>query len=316
MFELYKKRQLGDYIIDTFSFFKTFGKHFFKIFFIINGAFLLIVGTLVFFFLKSNFQAIFNESLNHPDSDNLAGYFNDNFGLLIGFIAIFFVVIIALSLFNSTYPILYLKLIDQKNKSSFTTADVVAIFRQNLWKIIKFCVGLIFLVVPMLFVVIILLFFLCFLIVGIPLLLIAIPTLFTWVNFSFYAYLTEDKGFFQSLNHAYLLLREDFWTSIGATFLVIIMMQMIQGSITMVFYFIGIFMVFLTAMGTSEFNPEAMGDSPFLVFFLTSMFILIFTLSNIFNNMIMVNQGIMYYSLGAKDKISNRDIELIGTDNE
>ena len=96
MFELYKKRQLGDYIIDTFSFFKTFGKHFFKIFFIINGAFLLIVGTLVFFFLKSNFQAIFNESLNHPDSDNLAGYFNDNFGLLIGFIAIFFVVIIAL----------------------------------------------------------------------------------------------------------------------------------------------------------------------------------------------------------------------------
>ncbi|CAI2767270.1 hypothetical protein [Flavobacterium collinsii] len=316
MFELYKKRQLGDYIIDTFSFFKTFGKHFFKIFFIINGAFLLIVGTLVFFFLKSNFQAIFNQSLNHPDSDNLAGYFNDNFGLLIGFIAIFFVVIIALSLFNSTYPILYLKLIDQKNKSSFTTADVVAIFRQNLWKIIKFCVGLIFLVVPMLFVVIILLFFLCFLIVGIPLLLIAIPTLFTWVNFSFYAYLTEDKGFFQSLNHAYLLLKEDFWTSIGATFLVIIMMQMIQGSITMVFYFIGIFMVFLTAMGTSEFNPEAMGDSPFLVFFLTSMFILIFTLSNIFNNMIMVNQGIMYYSLGAKDKISNRDIELIGTDNE
>lgn len=316
MFELYKKRQLGDYIIDTFSFFKTFGKHFFKIFFLINGAFLLIVGALVFFFLKSNFQAVFNDSLDHPNSDNLAAYFNDNFGLLIGFIVVFFIAVIVLSLFNSTYPILYLKLVGQKNTNDFKTEDIVAIFRQNLWKIIKFCIGLTFLVVPVLLIVIIILFFLCFLIVGIPLLLIAIPALFTWVNFSFYAYLTEDKSFFQSLNHAYLLLKEDFWTSIGATFLVIIMIQMIQGSITMFFYFVGIFMFFLTAMGSSNYTPEAMSDSPLLLLFLTLIFILIFTLSNIFNNMIMINQGIMYYSLGAKDKISNRDIDLIGTDNE
>lgn len=316
MFELYKKRQLGDYIIDTFTFFKTFGKHFFKIFFIINGAFLLIVGALVFFFLKSNFQAVFNESLDHPNSNNLVSYFNDNYGLLIGFVVIFFVVVVALSLFNSTYPILYLKLIEKKNSTDFTTEDITTIFRQNLWKIIKFCVGFIFLVVPILFVGIVLLFFLCFIIVGIPLLLIAIPALFTWVNFSFYAYLTEDKSFFQSLNHAYLLLKKDFWTSIGATFLILIMIQMIQGSITMFFYFIGIFVFFLTALGTSNFNSEAISDSPLLLIFLTLIFILIFTLSNIFNNMIMINQGIMYYSLGAEDKISNRDIELIGTDNE
>ncbi|WP_202703187.1 hypothetical protein [Flavobacterium sp. UGB4466] len=315
MFELYKKRQLGDYIIDTFSFFKTFGKHFFKIFFIINGAFLLIVGALVFFFLKSNFQAVFNDSLDQP-ADNLAGYFNDNFGLLAGFVALFFIAVIALSLFNSTYPILYLKLVAKKNTTDFKTEDITTIFRQNIWKIIKFCIGLTFLVVPVLLIVIIILFFLCFLIVGIPLLLIAIPALFTWVNFSFYAYLTEDKSFFQSLNHAYLLLKEDFWTSIGATFLILIMIQMIQGSITMVFYFAGIFMVFLTAMGSSNYNAEAMSDSPLLLLFLTLIFILIFTLSNIFNNMIMINQGIMYYSLGAKDKISNRDIDLIGTDNE
>lgn len=316
MFELYKKRQLGDYIIDTFSFFKTFGKHFFKIFFIINGAFLLIVGALVFFFLKSNFQAVFNDSLNQPGSDNLAGYFNDNFGLLVGFVALFFIAVIALSLFNSTYPILYLKLVAKKNTTDFKTEDITTIFRQNIWKIIKFCIGLTFLVVPVLLIVIIILFFLCFLIVGIPLLLIAIPTLFTWVNFSFYAYLTEDKSFFQSLNHAYLLLKEDFWTSIGATFLMLIMIQMIQGSITMVFYFAGIFIFLLTAIGSSNYNAEAIGDSPLFLLFLTLIFILIFTLSNIFNNMIMVNQGIMYYSLGAKEKISNRDIDLIGTDNE
>lgn len=316
MFQLYKKRQLGDYIIDTFSFFKTFGKHFFKIFFIINGAFLLIIGTLVFFFLKSNFQVLFNETLDSSNPNNLAAYFNDNYGIFIAFTAFFFIVILALSMFNSAYPVLYLKLVEKSKTNSFTLEDVTTVFRQNIWKIIKFGFGLLFLVVPVMFVAIVLLFFLCFILVGIPLLLIAIPALFTWVNFSFYAYLTEDKSFFQSLNHAYVLLKKDFWYSIGATFLVIIMIQMIQGSISVFFYFIGIFIFFLTAIGTSDFGSKAIDESPVFLLFISFIFVLLYTLGNIFNNMIMVNQGIMYYSLGADDVISNHEIELIGTDNE
>ncbi|MCD0471667.1 hypothetical protein [Flavobacterium sp. JAS] len=315
MFELFKKRQLGDYIVDTFSFLKVFGKHFFKIFFIINGAFLIIVAALVYWFLKISFQAASNNNLLQNES-NFLHYFNDNHGALVGFIVVFSIVILVLSLFNSSYPILYLKLVAKKNNNDFSIDDLLKTFRQNIWKIIKFCIGLIFLVTPVLIVLIILLFLLCFVIVGFPLLLTAIPTLFTWVNFSFYIYLTEEKSFFQSLNQAHLLLKQDFWSTIGATFLVLIMIQMIQGSITMFFYFIGIFFFFATAIGNPNFDVTPFEGSPILIIFITLIFVLLLTLGNIFNNMIMINQGIMYYSLRGKEETSTREIELIGTNNE
>ncbi|SHL10807.1 hypothetical protein [Flavobacterium chilense] len=314
MFELYKKRELGDYISDTFGFFKSFGKHFFKIFFVINGAFLLITGALVYWFLRVNFQ--FLSQNNTADPNQVLSYFDNQYPIVIGCIVIFVLVALVLSLFNSAYPILYLKLIERNNTNDFTLEDIMTSFKQNLWKIIKFCIGMIFIVVPVLFIAIIIMFLLCFIIVGIPLILISIPAFFTWMNLSFYTYLTEDKGFFESINHAYVLLRQNFWNTIATTFIVMMMMQMIQASITMVFYFAGIFIFFVSAVSTSDFATKPFEGSPVLLAFISLIFVLIFALSYIFNNALMVNQGIIYYSLGADDKTSNREIELIGSDNE
>nr|WP_199002915.1 hypothetical protein [Flavobacterium sp. ASV13] len=314
MFELYKKRELGDYISDTFGFFKSFGKHFFKIFFVINGAFLLITGALVYWFLRVNFQ--FLSQNNAADPNQVLSYFDNQYPIVIGCIVIFAIVALVLSLFNSAYPILYLKLIERNNTNDFTLEDIMTSFKQNLWKIIKFCIGMIFIVVPVLFIAIIIMFLLCFIIVGIPLILISIPAFFTWMNLSFYTYLTEDKGFFESINHAYVLLRQNFWNTIATTFIVMMMMQMIQASITMVFYFAGIFIFFVSAVSTSDFGTKPFEGSPVLLGFISFIFVLIFALSYIFSNALMVNQGIIYYSLGADDKTSNREIELIGSDNE
>lgn len=316
MFELYKKRELGDCITDTFRFFKRFGKHFFKIFFVINGAFLLITGAFVYWFLKINFQFVSQNNAANPDPNYVLNYFEDSYPMFIGFVAIFVIVVLVLSLFNSAYPILYLKLVEKKNTNDFTIEDIMKNFKQNLGKIIKFCIGIIFIVVPVLFIAIILMFLLCFVLVGIPLLLVSIPAFFTFINLSFYVYLTEEKGFFQSLNHAYVLLRQNFWTTIGTTFLVMIMIQMIQASITMVFYFIGIFIFFITTIANSDFGTKPFEASPVLLLFISLLFVAIFALSYIFNNVLMVNQGIIYYSLVSDDKISNRDIELIGSNNE
>lgn len=316
MFELYKKRELGDNIVDTFTFFKIFGKHFFKIFFIINGVFLLVMGILVYWFLKINFQVVFDNNLGEAKPNYLLNYFNDSYGFLAGFIVLFVLIILVLALFNSSYPIVYLKLIEKNKTNDFTLNDVITGFRQNLWKILKFCIGLIFIIVPVLFISIVLMFLLCFVLIGFPLLLIAIPTFFTWVNFCFYSYLTEEMSFFQSINHAYHLVKENFWTTIGTTFLVMIIVQMIQGSITMFLYFIGIFVFFISALGNPNFDVKPFDGSPILLIFISLLFILIFALSNIFSNMMTVNQGIIYYSLGAEDKMSTSEIELIGTDNE
>jgi len=315
MFELYKKRQLGDYIVDSFTFFKNFGKHFFKIFFAINAGMLLVAGALMYLFLETNFSSLAGNNLEKTTPDELFKYFG-SYPLITGFAILFLVVIVFLSLFNSSYPILYLKLIAEKNTNDFTTQDILAAFSKSLWKIIKFGFGVVFIIFPVLCIIIIALFFLCFVLVGVPLLIVAIPTLFTLINLSFYTYLTEDKSFFESLNHAYLLLKEDFWSTIGASFIVMIMIQMVQASITMFFYFVGIFGFIFFAIANPDFDKMPFEPSPIFLILITIAFVLIMALSNIFNNVLVINQGIIYYSLGAEDKISATEIESIGSNNE
>lgn len=317
MFELFKKRELGDYIVDTFTFFKSYGKHFFKTFFLINAGMLLVVGALVYWFLKHNFQSLVRNNLDQTEPDSLLNYFNDNDPALLGFIAISTLVILIVSLFNASYPVLYLKLIAAKNTNNFTTNDILSSFKQSIWKLFKFTIGVIFIIFPVLFITIIILFFLCFVLIGIPLLILAIPTLFTWIHLSFYIYLTQEKSFFQSLNNAYLLLKANYWNSIGVTFIAMVIIQMVQGSITMFIYFVGIFLVIGTALVNPNFDNQSFdAASPVLLLGITLIFLLILVISTIFNNMLVINQGIIYYGLQAENKISAIEIDLIGNNNE
>lgn len=315
MFELYKKRQLGDYIVDSFTFFKAFGKHFFKIFFVINAGMLLVAGALMYWFLKINFNILSNDNLQKTNPDQLLDYLG-NSPVLIGITIIAVIILVLISLFNSAYPILYLKLIAEKKGNDFTASEIISAFRKSIWKILKFTIGLVFIILPVLFIIIIALFFLCFVLVGIPLIIVAIPTLFTWINFSFYTYLSEDKSFFQSLNHAHILLKEDFWSTIGASFIVMIMIQMVQASITMFFYFVGIFAFIFFAIANPDFEKSSFQVSPVIVILIILVFVIILVLSNIFNNILVINQGIIYYSLGSENRISNTEIESIGSNNE
>lgn len=315
MFELIKKRQLGDYVVDSFTFFKSFGKHFFKIFFIINAGMLVVTGALMYWFLKINFNFLSNDKLEKTNPNQLLDYLGSS-PVLIGFVIVSILILILVSLFNSAYPILYLKLIAQKNSNDFTAKEILELFKQSIWKIVKFTIGMLFIVLPALIVLIIVLFFLCFVLVGIPLIIIAVPTLFTFINLSFYSYLTEDKGFFESLNHAHLLVKKDFWSTIGASFIVMIMIQMVQASITMFFYFVGIFAFIFFAIANPDFEKSSFQVSPLIIILITLVFVIILALSNIFNNILVINQGIIYYSLGSEDKISATEIESIGSTNE
>lgn len=316
MFELSKKRQLGDYIVDSFTFFKFFGKHFFRIFFLINTGMLLVTGALMYWFLKINFKFLFDNKLKDAQGDYLLNYFNNSYPLLIGIVVLFVLILVIVSLFNSSYPILYLKLIAEKNTNDFTSKEILSRFRQNIWKMLKFSIGMLFIVFPILFVTIFLLFFLCLVLIGFPLLVIAIPAIFAFINFSFYSYLTQEKSFFQSLNHAYILLKKDFWSIIGATFIVMVIIQMIQGSITLFFYFIGIFIFLGSVLVNPDFDVKPIEGSPLLLFTITAIFVILLAISTIFNNILVINQGIIYYSLDTENKTSATDIDLIGTHNE
>lgn len=311
MFVLFKKRDFSDLISDTFAFFKTNGKHFFRNYFLINGGLLVLFCALLYFVFKIYFEASFAGS-GTLRANYLSQYFNNNMGLFAGTFSFFLLLIIVISLLNVAYPVLYLQLLDSKKGAEFTTAEIIDSLKDNVSKMIKFFIGFVFIIMPIMMVIFMLLILLCVIIIGIPMLMIAIPTVFAWLNLSFYTYLTEEEHFFTSLKKGYSLLKQQFWTVVGATFIMLLLIQFIQTIITMIPYFFGT-VLFFTSANTGA--PDAINNIGFLT---TSIFILGVLMSALFNNMIIVNQGITYYSLReeTENNSSESQIDLIGIDNE
>jgi len=135
MFELYKRRDLSANFSDTIAFFKSFGKHYFKNYFVINGIFLMILVVLIYFISKIYMEAIFSNmtDLNH-NPNYLLDYFNNNiFLIIIGFI-ITFLLIIILSMLNISFPVIYLKLMEKTSNNSFSTGEIVTGLKENIGK--------------------------------------------------------------------------------------------------------------------------------------------------------------------------------------
>lgn len=316
MFELLKKRGLSEYISDTFTFFKIFGKHFFKNYIIINGGFLLILCVLMYFLFKVYFEVLFSVS-GAPSGSYFLEYFNNNFGIFIGSIILFGVLIIILSLLNIAYPILYLQLIEEKGGSDFTTSDIILLLKQNTGRLLKFFIGSVFILFPIMIISFVIFFLLCFILIGIPLIMIAMPAFVAWGHLSLYTYLTEKTRFFESLKKGFSLLKQEFWSVTGTTFIMLMLIQIVQGFITMIPYMIGM-ILFFTSAKASEFNVSQPDGFSSLGIFITVIFLFTIILSYLFNNLIIVNQGIIYYSLREENEnlTSVSQIDLIGTDNE
>lgn len=311
MFILFKKREFSDLISDTFAFFKTNGKHFFRNYFLINGGLLVLFCVLLYFVFKIYFEASFAGS-GTLRANYLSQYFNNNIGLFAGTFSFFLLLIIVISLLNVAYPVLYLKLLDSKKGAEFTTTEIIDRLKESIGKMIKFFIGFVFIVMPIMMVIFMLLILLCVIIIGIPMLMMAIPMFFAWLNLSFYTYLTEEEHFFASLKKGYALLKQQFWTVVGATFIMLLLIQFIQTIITMIPYFFGTVLFFTTA---NAGTPDAINNIGFLT---TSIFILGVLMSALFNNLIIVNQGIIYYSLReeTENNSSESQIDLIGIDHE
>lgn len=314
MFVLFKKRDFSSYISDTFSFFKIFGKHFFKNYFIINGGFLLILCVLLYFMIKVYFEVIFSAS-GAPQGSYFLQYFNDNFALFIGSLSIFGILIIVLSLLNIAYPIVYLELVSKKNNSDFTTADIISLLKQNTGKLLKFFFGSIFVIMPILAIVFGLLIVLCFILIGFPMFLIALPACMSWVHLSLYTYLTEETSFIQALQEGFALVKQQFWAIVGTTFVIYMLIQVIQSFLTMIPYFIGIAAFISSGAAENGFSQESASTTGILV---SVFFVFAILLSYFFNNLVIVNQGIIYYSLREENEnlTTISEIDLIGLDNE
>lgn len=315
MFQLFKKRNFSDLVGDTFTFFKMYGKHYFKNYFIVNGGILLVLLVLVYFLMKIFFEGMLaNTDQAQPNAMDL--FMNDNLPLIIGLAAVTGLAAIFLSLVSYTYPVAYLKLIEEK--TAFETSEILTVMKSKTGKIVIFFLASLFIMIPVMLFVMALSFALVFIIIGIPLLLLLIPALMCWVSLSFYEYIATDKGYFESLGNGFNMLRQKFWPCIGSTAVMYMIVQIVVGFVSMIPYVIGLISMF-TSIDTQ--NPEAGFNNNQFSFFMIMMgvtMVLSILMNFIFQNFILVNQGIIYYSVREENENNTpkSQIDLIGTDGE
>jgi hypothetical protein len=318
MFELYKKRDLSANFSDTTTFFKSFGKHYFKNYLVINGIFLMVLVVLIYFISKVYMELLFSGISNSQNNPNyLMAYFNNNISLIIGSFAITFLLIVILSMLNISFPVIYLRLLEKTNSDNFSIQEIMNGLKANIGKMIVFFLGSIFIILPIAIIIFGLLFLLCFILIGIPLLFIAGPAFISWITLSYYEYILKDVGYFKSLANGFGLVKQQFWTTVGTTFLMLMLVQIIQGFITMIPYVISMIWMFVSTKNLQESGSQT---DTFSTMGILLAVIMVFSvlLSYIFNNFILVNQGLIYYGL-QEEKENNStksQIDLIGTDIE
>ena len=139
----------------------------------------------------------------------------------------------------------------------------------------------------------------------------------SWITISYYQFILKDVGFFTALSNGFSLVKQQFWTIVGTSFLMMLLVQIIQGFITMIPYVLSLIWMFVS---TQDIQSQTSRTDTFSTMGIIIAVIMVFSvlLSYIFNNFILVNQGLIYYSLQEEkeNNSSKSQIDLIGSDIE
>ncbi|MFL9830315.1 hypothetical protein ABS764_05560 [Flavobacterium sp. ST-87] len=317
MFQLHKNRSFSTYINDTFLFFKMHGKSYFKNYFIINGALLLLLIAIVFFGFQFYFQTLFS-NLGNPglDSNPMVNMLTDNVGFIAFFAILIMVLFFFISVLQYAFPVIYFDLFDKKNTDDIEPSEILQSLKQKSFKIFKFFIALIFIITPIIVLIFGLNILLFFIIIGIPLFFITAPAALSWVNISFYHYLNSTDRLFPSLALGFKYLKQQFWTNVGSTMIMIIIIQIVMTIFTTIPYLLGMVNMFTDFSPQSgPINPEQFSALPMLM---TVVMVISLVANYILSNLIIVNQGLIYYSQKETEEntSANHSIDLIGSDSE
>jgi len=309
MFQLFKNRDFGDYISDTFGFFRQTGKHFMKIYFTINGIPLMIMLVLSYFLFQVYFDLL-KTSMSGQDFSGFENSMTENFPFIVILAILLFLFLIFMSMLSYTVPVIYLDLYDKKKGNNFSVGDVVSALKSNFAKMLIFFIASLFVITPILIIVFILLFLLVFIIIGIPLLLFAIPTSFSWIALSYYEYINFDKGYFEALSDGFSKMKSQYFPIVGSLMLMYIIIQVTMTVFTMIPYAFG-----MVSMVTSlEQNPGSTEGLATFGIMMAIIMVITILMSYILNNLMLINQGLAHYSRRENDEniIAQDSIDLIG----
>ncbi|MDC8106487.1 DUF4013 domain-containing protein [Chryseobacterium sp. PTM-20240506] len=315
--QLYKKRDFGTFISDSFNFFKLYGKNYFKNYILLNGLLLILMTTIFVFGYRELFSQIFGSNMN-GNSYYFQQYFEDNAGMLIVVCLLTFLLFFILVIVNYLYPVFYLKRLS-KGEEKIRTDDILSDFKNNAGRIGTLCLGMVFIVTPLALIMIGISYALILIIIGLFIMLLVYPTLFNVVTFLMYDYFNSGRGFFESLSYSirsqfsYTNGREKspYWKYWGATTIIFLIMY----TITTIFTFIPMIFFYSSILtsapdGNFEQNPfqGAMGVLFFVIYGISML------LSFFLSNIMYINSGLMYYDsrTDLHQKVELAEIETIG----
>lgn len=312
--QLYKSRGFSEYFQDTFAFLKLNGKHFFKHFFIVNGIFLLILMVLGYFFTKFYTEFVFGGIMNQGNNPNVfEEYINEN-GLLFFVLAFLFIVFgLIAGIISYSYTPIYLKLYSEKDGKNFGTKEIVDTYKSKIGNIFIFLIVSIFVGLLLLIPAGLIMFILAITIVGILLLPVVIGAFALFFGCTLMEYLEDKKGLMESYSYSWKLMTSKFWAAIGSVGLFYFMSYVVQNVITMIPYMLGMVSMFTTIEHNGK--PDADEINSFMTIMMLLVFFLSFVLGTILNNIVQLNQGIVYYSLKEENENINTksEIDLIGS---
>ena len=291
--QLYKSRTFGAYFQDTFGFIKSNGGHFFKHFFIINGIFILMLMVLGYFFMQFYTDVLFGGiSQNNPNVfDEMI---NENMGWFIFLFILFLVASILFGVMMYAYPIFYLDLYHKLGRKAFGTAELVTAYKQNLLKLFIFILAGILIGIPIIMVMGAVVFVLFITIIGILLLPFVIATFALFYSLTLFEYIQGKRSIWDSFGYSWKLMSSKLIPVIGCVGLFYIMSYLVQNVITLIGYLFGVLRMF-TTVDSGNPNPEEMSASFSVIMII--MFLASFVLGAILNNILVLNQGVIFYSL-------------------
>ena len=313
MFQLYKKRDFSQLISDTISFFKIEGKNYFKSYFTINGGLLLILVVLISLFVKIFFEGMFSAIQNNENPNFFVEQMFSNLGLFIGLGFLMFFAIILVSVINYTFPVIYLKILEEGKTP--TTKEIIDRLKLKAGRSILFFIISIFVLIPVFMILFFITFLLIMVIIGFPLLFILIPAVSSWIAQSYYHYINTNSGYFDALFKGYEIIGKKFWPIIGSTAIMYVIVQIILTLITFIPYIFGLMTMFTNPELNESNAHETFG---FIMIFVTILMVISILFNYTLQNLILINQGIIYYSIKEADEnISvNNEIESIGSNEE
>lgn len=313
MFQLFKIREFGEYISDTFTFLKLQGKNYFKNY--LKFAFIALLLLMVSMTMIGTFYyRVIVTAIGSTGGETIDNAFvtENAVMLVIGFIALL-LISLYLSLLNYSYPVYYLHLVGKNSNEKPQLKSIRELFKKDLGRLLLFgllsvitfsIIGIIAFSIAIV---------LSFVIIGIFVFIILVPFFITWYSLTLYYFIDKKQSFFDSFKHAFYTITNNFWTIIGASLCMLIIVYVLSTIVTLVPYFIMLFGFIFGLQGNQ--NPDDLQSG--MTFFLVVMMIVYcfsIVVSILLNHLLLIQNGLVYYSEREKLEYNtlNESIDEIG----